>query len=78
MIERHYRSAEAADLLGIHHETLRRYAQAGRIESVRIGTNRVYPESALQAFLDEHREPARVVSLTARRQNRASTTRRTV
>ena len=76
MIEKHYPSREAADLLGIHPETLRKYAQQGRIESVRIGLNRVYPESALKRFLDANRETERVVSLAGRRQTRASTSTR--
>lgn len=76
MIEKHYGSREAADLLGIHPETLRRYAQQGLIESVRMGLNRVYPESALKRFLDANRETERVVSLAARRQTRTSTTER--
>lgn len=74
MIEKHYRSRELADLLGIHPETLRRYAQQGRIKSVRIGLNRVYPESSVQQFLNANTEVPAVVSLAGRRQSRASTT----
>lgn len=55
MIERHYKGAELADLLGIHPETLRRHAAAGDIETVRVGNDRLYPESAVQAWLDRSR-----------------------
>lgn len=76
MIERHYKGAELANLLGIHPETLRRHAAAGEIETVRVGNDRLYPESAVQAWLDRSREHTRVVSLAQRRQTRASTIRR--
>ena len=76
MIERHYKATELAELLGIHPETLRRHAAAGEIVSVRVGKARLYPESAVQAWLDRSRETSRVVSLAQRRQTRASTTRR--
>ena len=76
MIERHFKGTELADLLGIHPETLRRHAAAGEIETVRVGKDRLYPESAVQAWLDRSREHSRVVSLAQRRQTRASTTRR--
>ncbi len=70
-IERHFKGAELADLLGIHPETLRRHAAAGEIETVRVGKDRLYPESAVQAWLDRSREHTRVVSLAQRRQTRS-------
>ena len=76
MIERHYKGTELADLLGIHPETLRRHAAAGEIETVRVGKDRLYPESAVQAWLDRSRDTPRVVSLAQRRQTRHSPTRR--
>ena len=75
MIERHYKGTELADLLGIHPETLRRHAAAGEIETVRVGKDRLYPESAVQAWLDRSREHSRVVSLAQRRQGRTSSGR---
>lgn len=76
MIERHYKTAELAALLSLHPETIRRAAAAGKLESVRVGIDRIYPESAVQSWLDSTREKPRVVSLDARRQTRASTTGR--
>ena len=70
-IERHYKGPELAGLLGIHPETLRRHAAAGEIETVRVGKDRLYPESAVQAWLDRSRELPRVVSLAQRRQTRS-------
>ena len=70
-IERHYKGSELAALLGIHPETLRRHAAEGEIETVRVGRDRLYPESAVQAWLDRSRETPRVVSLTQRRQTRS-------
>lgn len=76
MIEKHYKTRDLADLLGIHPETIRRAAAAGKLDSVRVGLDRIYPESAVQAWLDENRETPRVVSLDRRRQTRASATGR--
>lgn len=73
-IEQHFSSSQVCELLAISDETLRRYAQQGRILSVRIGHRRIYSESAIQAFLDGHAEhpPARVVPIGSRRQTRLS------
>lgn len=74
MIEKHYKTADLAELLGIHPETIRRAAARGDLESVRVGIDRIYPESGVQRWLDSTRETPRVVQLSSRRHNRASTT----
>ncbi len=56
MIERHYKTRELAELLGIHPETIRRAAQRGQLESVRIGLDRIYAESAVQSWLAANRD----------------------
>lgn len=71
MIERHYKTRELAKLLGIHPETIRRAAQRGELESIRIGLDRIYAESAVQRYLAAHLDPT-VAALNARRQTRAS------
>lgn len=71
MIERHYKTRELADLLGIHPETIRRAAQRGDLESIRIGLDRIYAESAVQRFLAANADPAVAVK-NGRRQTRAS------
>ena len=71
MIERHYKTRELAELLGIHPETIRRAAQRGELESIRIGLDRIYAESAVQRFLAAHADPA-VAALNGQRQTRAS------
>ncbi len=71
MIERHYKTREVAELLGVHPETIRRAAQRGELESVRIGLDRIYAESAVQKFLAANVDPA-VAALNGRRQTRAS------
>jgi excisionase family DNA binding protein len=58
VIERHYKTRELAELLGLHPETIRRAAQRGELESVRIGLDRIYSESAVQRWLDANRERA--------------------
>lgn len=73
MIEKHYKTRDLAELLGIHPETIRRAAAAGKLESVRVGLDRIYPESAVTRWLDQNREQQTVVSLNRRRQTRAST-----
>lgn len=75
MIERHYKTRELAERLGLHPETIRRAAQRGELESIRIGLDRIYAESAIQRYLAAHLDPA-VAALNGRRQTRASSNRR--
>lgn len=72
-LEKHYKTRELAELLGIHPETIGRAARRGEIESVRAGMDRLFPESAVKRWLDRSRETERVVSLDRRRKTRAST-----
>lgn len=58
MIERHYKTRELAELLGLHPETIRRAAQRGYLESIRIGLDRIYAESAVQRWLEDNRDRA--------------------
>lgn len=51
VIERHYTTAQLADLLAAHPETIRRAAAAGRLRSVRVGSERRYSESAVRDWL---------------------------
>lgn len=71
MIERHYKTREVAKLLGVHPETIRRAAQRGELESIRIGLDRIYAESAIQRFLAANVDPG-VPALNGRRQTRGS------
>ena len=59
MIEQHYKTKEVAALLGVHEETVLRLAQRRELRSVRIGSERRYPESAIRDFLDRHTEGGR-------------------
>ena len=52
-IERHYTTRELAELLSVHQETIRREAARGKLRSVRVGSDRRYPESAVRAWLNE-------------------------
>jgi excisionase family DNA binding protein len=58
VIERHYKTRELAELLGLHPETIRRAAQRGQLESVRIGLDRIYAESAVEHWLEANRDGA--------------------
>lgn len=71
MIEQHYKTRELAERLGVHPETIRRAAQRGELESIRIGLDRIYAESAVQRFLAANVDPA-VAVLNGQRQTRAS------
>ena len=51
VIERHYTTAELAELLAVHPETIRRAAASGRLRSVRVGRDRRYPENAVNEWL---------------------------
>jgi excisionase family DNA binding protein len=71
VIERHYKTRELAEILGIHPETIRRAAQRGELESIRIGLDRIYAESAVQRFLVANVDPAGA-AVNGRRRTRAS------
>jgi excisionase family DNA binding protein len=71
LIERHYKTRELAELLGLHPETIRRAAQRGQLESVRIGLDRIYSESAVRSWLEANSERDLAAS-SGRRQTRAS------
>lgn len=51
-IEQHYTTRALAALLSANPETIRREAQRGRLRSVRIGSERRYPESAVRNYLE--------------------------
>jgi excisionase family DNA binding protein len=51
VIERHYTTAELAELLSVHPETVRRAAATGELRSIRVGRDRRYPESAVVKWL---------------------------
>jgi excisionase family DNA binding protein len=57
-IEQHYTTRELADLLAVHQETIRREAGRGRLRSVRVGSERRYPESAVREYLQQRDEDA--------------------
>lgn len=67
MIERHYKTRELAERLGVHPETIRRAAQRGELESIRIGLDRIYAESAIERYLAANVDPA-VVAFKRQRQ----------
>jgi len=51
VIERHYTTAQLCERLNVHEETVRKYARTGELPSIRIGNDRRYPESGVEAFL---------------------------
>ena len=51
MIERHYTTAQLAERLSVHPETVRRAARRGDLRSMRVGLERRYSESAVSAWL---------------------------
>jgi excisionase family DNA binding protein len=51
VIERHYTTKELAELLAANPETVRRAAARGELKSVRVGSERRYPESAIRDYL---------------------------
>jgi excisionase family DNA binding protein len=76
VIERHYKTRELAELLGLHPETIRRAAQRGQLESIRIGLDRIYAESAVQSWLAANRDRAAAAVAHANGDTRASTKRK--
>jgi excisionase family DNA binding protein len=53
-LEKHYKTREVAELLSVHEETVLRLAQCGNLLSVRVGSERRYPESAIAGFLERN------------------------
>jgi excisionase family DNA binding protein len=51
VIEPHYTGRQLAGLLAVNPETIRRAAAAGKLRSVRVGSDRRYPESAVKEWL---------------------------
>lgn len=51
--KRMYRTAEAAVLLGIHKDTLRRWEREGKIKAVWFGRERRFPEEEIRRVLGE-------------------------
>jgi excisionase family DNA binding protein len=57
-IEWHYTTRDLAQRLSVHPETVRREAAKGRLRSVRVGSERRYPESAVREYLEGQHEDA--------------------
>jgi len=53
-----YRIGDAARILGVSPSTLRRWDKEGKLKPVRIGRDRLYPESALLRLLGQERPNA--------------------
>jgi len=51
VVERHFTTTQLAELLAVHPETIRRAAARGELQSLRIGRERRYPESAVTEWL---------------------------
>lgn len=83
MIPRYYKTRELAELLSCCDATILRLAQRGDIDSIMLGGERRYPESAVEEFLERAKAPVRrqreaaVVELAVRRDDRATRSRRT-
>jgi excisionase family DNA binding protein len=54
ILEKHYKTRAVAELLSVHEETVLRLAQCGNLRSVRVGSERRYPESAIVEFLERN------------------------
>ena len=60
-LEQHYNGQQVAELLGLDYETVLHLAQIGEVATVRVGRRRLFPESAVNAYLIRNRELARNV-----------------
>jgi excisionase family DNA binding protein len=75
VIERQYKTRELAELLGLHPETIRRTAARGQLQSIRIGLDRIYAESAVHRWLDDNLDHAALTAAGRNGDTRASTRR---
>jgi excisionase family DNA binding protein len=76
VIEPHYKTRELAKILGLHPETIRRAAQRGELESIRIGMDRIYAESAVNRWLDGNKDQGARAARQMNGHTRASTRRK--
>jgi excisionase family DNA binding protein len=58
VIDRHYTTAELAELLSVHPETIRRAARRGELGSIRVGLDRRYPTAEVVKWLEKLRVDA--------------------
>ena len=58
MVERMYTTKQVAEAWSVNPETVRRLAARGLLRSVRVGSERRYPESALQEYLQRQEKAA--------------------
>ncbi len=63
-MERMYRIGDAAKILGVSVSTLRRWDKEGKVKSIRIGRDRLYPKSLLLKLLGQ--ECSNAVAIYAR------------
>jgi excisionase family DNA binding protein len=56
--QRHYSTQELANLWNVHPETIRREAKRGRLRSIRVGSERRYPETAVNEYLERNERDA--------------------
>jgi excisionase family DNA binding protein len=52
---------QAADILGLRYQTIRRWTTEGRIDSIKIGARRLVAESTLKRLVAEGWQQRRVV-----------------
>jgi excisionase family DNA binding protein len=57
-LERHYTTAELAELLGLNEVTIRRAAMRGDLRSLRFGHRRRYAHAAVIEWLDALASPS--------------------
>lgn len=53
-VGRFYSPQQAAEMLGLHVRTVRRYLREGRLEAIQVGNRYRIPREALQAFAGHH------------------------
>jgi excisionase family DNA binding protein len=58
VIERMYTTNQVAEAWSVNPETVRRLAGRGLLRSVRVGSERRYPESALREYLESRGKAA--------------------
>lgn len=58
VVERLYTTKEVAEAWSVNPETIRRLAARHQLRSVRVGSERRYPESALREYLQRQETTA--------------------
>lgn len=76
MIEKHYTTAQVAEFLACSTDTVLRLAQRGELRSIYVGSERRYPQSSVEEFINRNAAASPLAQVVPLRETRTSPNRR--